>query len=370
VKRLVRRLIRRAWSKTWTEAQIAKFVGAYRQVVFAYATDAALRKGAASGGCISALLLDLLETRQIDGALVLTTSVVDGQVVPRFLIAQTREEILRAQGSKYIAVHFPKDGLPLLRAFPGRVAVVVLPCDASVLARARSLDPALDRKVALVISLLCGHNSEPQLTEGVLRRLAGTHGPATDFRYRFGHWRGSQRATFADGASVSTPFSSFSDYQNLYFFSQRKCHHCSDHLGYASDISAGDIWSLRMKGEPIKHNALVVRTSAGEEALRMAIGRGSIEATEESIREVLDGQARTLPFHYNVSARARVGPLFGYRIRDTVQERVRWNDWLAAVIVLFNERWSRTGWGRWVIFRLPRPLLKAYLVLLKGLESL
>jgi hypothetical protein len=177
------------------------------------------------------------------------------------------------------------------------------------------------------------------------------------------------RIVQADGAEIIRPFSTFSDYQNLYFFSQRKCHYCIDHTGYWGDVSAGDIWSRRMKENPVKHTALMTRTERGDALVRSALAENVLIGTVEPIAEVLDGQARTLPFHYNITARAKVGEVFGERIHDLVGEPVRWNDLLAAFIVLFNERLSRTRVGQWLIFRIPRPLLRAYLFFLKALES-
>ncbi len=181
-------------------------------------------------------------------------------------------------------------------------------------------------------------------------------GRLVDFTYRFGHWRGQIGARFENGDEVVHPFREFSDYQNLYFFSQRKCHHCIDHTGYHGDISAGDIWSRRMRDNPTKHTALIARTDVGERVVQDALRAGALVGEAEPVEEVLDGQARTLPFHYNISARAKVGGLLGETIKDTVGERVRWNDYIVAFIVLMNERISRTRLGRAVIFRIPRPL--------------
>jgi hypothetical protein len=62
--------------------------------------------------------------------------------------------------------------------------------------------------------------------------------------------------------------------------------------------------------------------------------------------------------------------LFGYKIPDKVNNSVSWHAWLAALITLFNMRWSESERWKKLIFKLPRPLLKAYLYLRKGLETL
>ena len=158
-----------------------------------------------------------------------------------------------------------------------------------------------------MITLFCGHNSEP-LTDAMVDRL-GRGAPADRLPLAHGHWRGSLEATFADGTQVVKPFETFSDYRNLYFFAQPKCHHCFDHFGYDCDISAGDIWSPRMKANPIKHTALIARTPAGSALVAAALRDGALIGGQEPADEIANGQARTAPFHYNVTSRARVGRL-------------------------------------------------------------
>ena len=350
--------------------QIRKYLGEFRQTFFAYAADSACRQKAASSGTISALLAFLLERARIDGALVCRSEILEGRVRPRFFVARTGAEVMAAQGSKYIAVDFNRDALPLIRQFEGRLAVVALPCDTGILRRICQRDKDLASKVALVITLFCGHNSRPELTDMVLEKISPPEARLTAFAYRQGHWRGSLRAEFTDGHIAHKPFSVFSNYQNLYFFCQQKCHHCHDHAGYGSDLSAGDIWSARMKKEPIKHNAVIIRTETGQAFFQEAIDAGVLSAYPVPPADICAGQARTMPFHYNVSARAKAGRLLGMSIKDSVAERVRWNDFLAAYMALANEKFSRSARGQRVVRRLPRALLRLYLLVMKGLESI
>lgn len=358
----------KVWHKTWTAAQLQKYIGEVRGSYYTYATDDALRARASSGGSVSALLGHLLATGEIDGALVCRTVIKDNKPRPEFFIAETRAEIMAAQGSKYTAVYFATNALPLLKAYPGQVAVVALPCDAKILAAARTKSAELDAKIAAVIALFCGHNSEPALADALVTGLSDGDSALVGYTFRFGHWRGKLAAEYADGTTVEKPFSYFSDYRNLYCFAQTKCHHCFDHYGYYADISAGDIWSPEMKHDPIKHTALLTRTEAGERIVQQAAAAGALAVQEEPLYKIADGQARTMPFHYNITARARVGRLFGLKIADPVAEPVRWNDYLVAFIALLNERLTRKRWGQRLILALPRPLIRLYLLVFKGLE--
>jgi coenzyme F420-reducing hydrogenase beta subunit len=370
VKKLYKMARDKIWHRHFSEEEINKYVGYYERCYYTYATDETLRRHAASGGSVSGLLVYLLESGQIDGALVCDTVIREGKARAQFRIARSREEIMRAQGSKYSAVYFAQDALPLIRAFDGKLAVVALPCDARILYNTRQKHPDLDAKIALVIALFCGHNSEPELTDLTVAKLNDGHGELTDYVYRSGHWRGQLTATFADGAEVTKPFSYFSDYRNLYFFAQKKCHHCFDHFGYFCDVSAGDIWSPEMKNEPIKHTALITRTERGSEIVTKALAAGALTGRAEGVTDIANGQARTMPFHYNISARSKVGRWLGVKIRDETRERVRWQDYVVAGMALVNQRVTSTAAGRRLVMAIPRPVVKAYLYLLKGLESI
>ena len=356
--------------KDWSAEKIHQYIGNFNRSYFAYAGDEGMREKAASGGVATALLSFLLDSYRVDGALVCRSVIRDGKVRPEFFIANNKEELLSAQGSKYMAVDFSEDALPLLRSFNGCLAVTLLPCDTSTLRRAMVNDAELAEKIVLVITLFCGHNSLPELTDMVTRKLTPRGAQLLDFHHRQGHWRGTLRAEFDNGKMVEKPFSCFSDYQNLYFFCQQKCHHCYDHAGYDGDISVGDIWSLRMKEEPIKHSSVITRTQAGIEVFADAVKSGILVVREEPIEEICEGQARSMPFHYNVSARAKVGKLLGFKIKDRVYARVRWNDYLVAWFALFNEKFSRSAKGRWWITHTPRIMLKFMLYVMKGLESI
>jgi len=231
-------------------------------------------------------------------------------------------------------------------------------------------DPVIDERIGLVVTLFCGHNSERALTDAVVNRFRRRGDRLEDFRHRFGHWRGSIRVKFAGRPPVVKRFAEFSDYQNLFFFAQRKCHACYDHTGFFGDLAAGDVWSQKLKHEPVKYSAVIVRTAQAKLLIDDMMADGILAGRHATIREVCNGQSRSLPFHYNVSARSRVSRLFGTRLKDLTETKVKWNDVVVAFLIMLNERITRNSFGQRIILMIPRPILKAYLVFLKGLESI
>jgi coenzyme F420-reducing hydrogenase beta subunit len=357
--------------RRWTPQQLEQHMGAVESAALAYAADPALRERSASGGAVTALLLHLLESGAVDGALVNEAYVESGVVKNRFVIAQDRESLLRAQGSKYMAVRFSAGAVPLLRSFQGRLAVVALPCDAALLRGLCAKDASLAQTVACLITLFCGHNSEPVVINQWVEKITKKVGePLISFQAKNGAWRGQFELGFSQHESLVLPSNQFKVYQNLFFFSERKCLNCHDHFGYAGDLSAGDLWLSEMEQEAIKRTALLARTPTGSALLRDAAASGRLVSESISTEQVFQGQVRGARFHYNTSARHRAGLLLGIKIPDDVHARVRWSEWLTGFIALFNYRLSTAKYGRKLIFAVPKVIWKVYLYLFKALESL
>ena len=366
------RLLDRVSVRDWSDAQLSSIVGDVRSAGLTHATDSGLRAGAASGGSVTAVLVAALEAGTIDGALVLGSKVVDGHVRGEFRIVDDRAGLVAAQGSKYVAVNFVRDALPLIRATDGRLAVVALPCDVTTLRRRAEAEPeAIGAKVALTIGLFCSHNSRTDLVDMVTSRIEAQHGSSLeDFTFRTGHWRGQLSYRLADGTSGSASTSRLNDYRNLSLFSERKCLSCDDHFGYDADVSAGDVWLYTLRERPIKPTIVLVRTEAGQAAFDLARAVGAIEVEEVPARLALDGQARVAPHHHDVAARRKAGRLVGVNIRTGQRRRTRPFAFLDALITVAGTRLTESARGRRMVALLPHPVVRVLLVLRKGIALL
>lgn len=368
---MLNRIIDRMTKKRWSPSEVDALVGPAQAAYLSHASDPAVRGLAASGGTTSAVLATALARGDIDGAIVCRTMIENGRVRAHFVLARTEEEILAARGSKYVETKFLREVLPILEENDGRFAVCGLPCDITNLKRWEEKNPRLARKVALRVAFLCGHNSRKELIDGVSCKLCKEAGGASllDYRFRTGHWRGELEATFDNGKTIRKPFPFFSDYRNLYFFAERKCVACIDHFGYDADIAMGDVWLYSLRDDPIKHTGVLVRSKRAAALLDAAVADGAVVVEAVSREMILDGQTRIAPVHYNVSARSRAGRLLGVKIPDNHNMKVGPIKWLSAFLGMANMRVSE---GRWagVIFKVPRPLIRGYLIFKKGLESI
>ncbi len=357
--------------KDFTLDDINSMIGSYDNSYLVYSKNKMIRENAASGGATTIILIELLKNNLIDGALVCKNILKEGKVRTKFYIATTKNEILFSQGSNYVATKFVSEAIPLIREFDGKVGVVGLPCDISALKKRALNDPKLEEKIVLTIALVCGHNSQTKLIDTITNKLENTaNSTLKDYRFRKGLWRGELEATFKNKQKISKPFSYFSNYQNLFFFSQKKCLYCFDHFGYDADISIGDVWSYDLKKKGIKFNGLIAKNKKSSLILSNILKRNVLNFEEVDILRILEGQKRAAPFHYNISARHKVGKLLGIAIPDKVKKKIKWHEYISAFIVLINWKWSQSKKYNKYIFKIPKLLLKIYLYLYKGLESL
>lgn len=357
-------------ARSWSEQEREAILGSARGAAIAHAADPSLRNSAASGGAVTAILEASLLAGHVDAALVCSTEVRENRVRPVFRLARTADDLRDAQGSKYVAVNFVRDAVPLLRDFDGRVAVVGLPCDLTTLKRLQSTATSEMRaEIVLTIGLFCGHNSRPELVDMVTERLSAQKGSeVVDFAFRTGHWRGQMSYQLADGTEGTAPSGRLLSYRHLSLFSERKCLSCADHFAYDADIGAGDVWLYRLREDPVKHTGLLARTGEGERAIELARDSGALVAEDVDPVILLDGQARIAPHHHNVDARRRAGRLLGVRIAERSVPTDQRSSFLARVdgfLTIVAFRVTDSPRGRRFIARVPHRIIR----LLAGMKK-
>lgn len=354
--------------RNWSNEEIQRYLGTHKDCYLTHAKDDGVRGEAASGGTTSATAIALLEKGLVDGVLVWRMACDRPDPVCEPYIATNREEVLAARGSKYTAINFPRQALPLIKAFDGKLAVLTLPCDASYLRRKIKATPEIGETVAYILTLFCGHNSEAELTKVITRRHGMEWEDVESFKYRTGAWRGILTMIAKDGREVQIPTRTFTHYQNLHFFSERKCLNCTDHYGFDSDLALGDIWSLDAKKHDVKPTLMVTRTEAGERAAAAVLPTLEAESVPASV--VVNGNSRGMTYHYQISARAKAAKRFGIKIKDQLRLPVTPLDEVVATIGVFNFWLSKHEKYGKLIEKIPMKGIEAYIYFFKGLQQL
>ncbi|HYB97619.1 MAG TPA: Coenzyme F420 hydrogenase/dehydrogenase, beta subunit C-terminal domain [Candidatus Limnocylindrales bacterium] len=255
--------------------------GTYQEIYAARAKDPRILEVCQDGGVVTALLVHLMQTGRIDGAIVSAPD-PERPCAPRPICATTVDEIVEAAGSWYTYV--PND-LALQQAVDKdcqRVAFVGVPCQVTPVRKAElrdtgfirtdtKRDKIIDRqtkslkdpvsRIAVRIGLLC---SEVFDFEGLMvRKIEGELGiPLTDVK-KF-NVKGEVLVYRKDGELVKINLREAQEH------ARPECHHCGDFSAELADISCGGVGSMDW-------TITITRTDLGRRVMQDMIDAGLLE---------------------------------------------------------------------------------------------
>jgi coenzyme F420 hydrogenase subunit beta len=251
-------------------------LGVYRQAYALRNADESVRKRAQDGGVVTAILLHLLETGMIEGAIVSGID-PDEPWKPKPMVATTRKQIISATKSRYtrspnlVALREALKELKLKQ-----VAVVGTPCHIQAVQRMR-LAPLkkIDRTVVMTIGLFCSETFKfKELMEDKIVSELGV--PLENLRKL--DIKG-KLLVYPRGAkeSLKIPLSEAQDWIDP------GCHGCKDFAAEFADISVGGA------GTPGKWSSVLARTEQGQAVLDEMIVKGMFlqeELSDEALERL------------------------------------------------------------------------------------
>lgn len=324
-----------------------RYIGEHYACRKGYAADEKIRENAASGGMVTALLVHLLESGQIDGAWVTRTDIENGRLGYKTFIATTREELMRCSSSIYMDMPLLKH-IQQLRDFDGRAAVVLTPCTMRSFCAILEREPELKDKVVLKLGLYCSGGHSDKATLLSLEKSGISLDNANRLYYRRGHWRGTSSVLYNDGSEKNLSYTkTICAYKNAYFFEKGSCMLCQDQYCRAADISFGDIWLKEMKGNPIKHTSCVIRNKRAYDLYRSAVTAGAVNDSHISDTDILRSQKRALVYKFNAArAKEKYYAKQGKNVKLDTQSRCKWNHRLAFWLSERNRKYSIEHYDR------------------------
>jgi coenzyme F420 hydrogenase subunit beta len=282
-----------------------------------YAGDAAIQKAGSSGGAATALSLYCLENEGM-GQVVHTAADQDAPYLNKTVFSKTREDILKTTGSRY-APASPCEGLSEIVASETPSVFVGKPCDVAATAKARGLDPALDRKLGLTIAFCCaGVPSTAGNLELARRHNANDPDKIKGLKYRGNGWPGMWELEFdgEDGEPQRAELTYADSWGFIHKFRQWRCYICPDHSGEFADIGVGDPWYRPVEpGEPGK-SLIVARTKRGLEIIERAAAAGYIVLETKDQTLLPRSQPHFLVARGNLWARLIVLRVMGAGVPD------------------------------------------------------
>ena len=252
-----------------TAAQRDASLGRFHTAYVGYVAEEDFRRQGSSGGMVSWVATELLRKGFIDGVahVVATEDPHNAGRFFRYRISRTEEAIRAGAKSRY----YPSDlaeMLTMIRAVPGRYAVVGIPCLIKAVQLLRREDPVLRARIRFTLGLFCGHMKSARFIESFAWQMQV---PLRDivrveFRYkapeRPANWYNA-RLTLRDGRIVQKDWWHLADGDwGAGFFMNAACNVCDDVVAETADIAFGDAWVEPYASDGRGTNVVVVRSLA------------------------------------------------------------------------------------------------------------
>ncbi|MFC1927134.1 Coenzyme F420 hydrogenase/dehydrogenase, beta subunit C-terminal domain [Chloroflexota bacterium] len=234
-------------------------IGLYRRIVAARTKDAGIEGACQNGGVVTTLLLYALDSGLIDGALVVGRDAW----APVACIAKTRDEIIRASGTKYGVVPVLKE----LRAAVvdrglSKICVVGSPCHIQSIRYLKHKGLPLASSVKLTIGLFCRENYEYAcITEKIgAKGVDLNQVDKLDVSDRFNIYVAGNKLSFPITEAKSCV--------------PRHCLVCQDFAAELADIAIGS------GGSAEGWSTVIIRTQEGEKVFAGVAEEGLVETEE------------------------------------------------------------------------------------------
>lgn len=270
--------------------------GLFLEGSISHSTDDFIREHSTSGGLVTALLCHMLESGQIDGALIVGSD----PKVPwkgRPFIARSRQDLLSGMKSKY-AISPTNVSFAEVRETPGRYAMVGLPCQIHGYHKAIKLDERLKERIVLAVGLFCHAAIEHEAFRVIWETLGDKAHRVRRFISRVGKHPGTPYVELDDGSMYPVYFGNKSGYRptsmevlNILYrlYTPVRCTTCFDGLADFADISVGDPWMAPPEDHVDFYRGWslgLIRTERGRRAYDSLLNSRQIESLPVTKREV------------------------------------------------------------------------------------
>ena len=328
-------------------SDVDKQIGFYKSIYVAHSNNPIHRKDGASGGVVTALLLNLIKSKAVDNVIVVGMD-EDSPWQAKVNIGHTEEEIVGAAQSKYTLL--PLNAiLKEIQRKEGTFALVGLPCHIHGIRKLQYNGWKSISKIKYCIGLFCGFNLHPSATDYLIKKVGVDKKNIKSLEYRGGDWPGGFLVKTKNGEEKFIP-KHFYNYVNVMFVPER-CLLCPDLTNEFADISAGDAWEEYLDDKK-GWSRVIVRTEAGKQIIENALRDKDIYVKESS-KDALERshshliQYKKIGFFIRSKLNSK-NPSFGLK-----EPRISLKDKIISVLFYLEVCLARTEIMRFLIGLLP-----------------
>jgi len=242
-----------------------------------------------SGGIVTALLIDSLAKGDIGGAVVVTMG-AGNPPRPKVVIARNREDIIKAQKSKYCPVPLLKI-ISEVEKLDMPVALVGLSCHMHGLSNYLEHRPQLKENIKYKIGLVCDRVMTYAAIDYLIKKSRLTYDGNKTFHFRDKSSRVNAwgvKVVADNGRSIVMPSQERMKIKDS--FTPVRCRLCFDKMNIFSDVTLGDPHGVSgfdwKKGETL----VIARTRKGLSLIESANSSNAIELREINYIEAVNGQ--------------------------------------------------------------------------------
>jgi coenzyme F420 hydrogenase subunit beta len=280
------------------EGDLRNTHGEFVDSFISHSSDPSIQEHSTSGGLVTDILLHMLESKQIDGAVVIAS---DNEQVwkGKPVVARSREEILGAMKSKY-AISPTNSVFSEIRDIPGKYALVGLPCQIHGFHKAAALDARIKENIVLTIGLFCHAAIEHDALRIIWDSIdEEKRDQAVKYISRVGKHPGTPHLQLKDGTLYPVYFSKKENYRpssmeiiNIVYrlYTPSRCLTCFDASAEFADIAVGDPW-MAPPADTVDFykgwSFALVRTARGKEVIDQIKNNKKIVYENVTRREAL-----------------------------------------------------------------------------------
>ena len=263
------------------------FQGECREAWVGRSNDDAVYRAGQSGGVVTQLLINLLESGEVDACAVVNMQPGNPPRAVPFL-ARNREDVMTAQKSKYCPV-------PLLQVLReaketnSRIAIVGLSCHLHGL---KLLEDVIDLKavVKYKIGLICAGVMSCASIDYLVNKTKSKCS-ISDFRFR-----DKTRTGYPGDVTVRDERDNVSIIPKSErmaikdFFTPARCRVCFDKMNVLADVTVGDPWGLQGVDKQNGESVVIARTETGSSLITNSLNKGTLTLRKVNYEDVVQGQ--------------------------------------------------------------------------------
>ena len=229
----------------------------------AVSNDKDVLNNASSGGVMSQIPIFLLERNIVDRVLA-TQFTYTPEPRTVCILAKSKKDILRSQGSKYCPVDLSV-AIREINDNDYRVAIIGTPCQIAGIRNIQKYDQSFSNKIVLTIGNFCGGIKNYNNIDLIAKRQGINPSRINFFRFRGNGQPGSMLIEEDSGKTIELAYPKYVGLTGL--SKHLRCHLCVDATGELADIACGDAWLPRFLQHPNPWSIIITRNKKADDLI-------------------------------------------------------------------------------------------------------